>query len=145
MAIAHILGFPRIGARRELKSALDAYWKGDIPETDLLAAGRELRRRHWALQRAAGLDYVTVGDFAWYDHVLHTVAHLGCLPGRFGYRPEALTLPQYFTLARGDTDHPAMEMTKWFDTNYHYLVPEWNGGMRADGGVSWLFDEVREA
>ncbi len=145
MAIAHILGFPRIGARRELKSALDAYWKGDITETDLLAAGRELRRRHWALQRAAGLDYVTVGDFAWYDHVLHTVAHLGCLPIRFGYRPEALTLPQYFTLARGDTDHPAMEMTKWFDTNYHYLVPEWNAGMRADGGVSWLFDEVREA
>jgi 5-methyltetrahydropteroyltriglutamate--homocysteine methyltransferase len=145
MAIAHILGFPRIGARRELKSALDAYWKGDITETDLLAVGRELRRRHWALQRAAGLDYATVGDFAWYDQVLHTIAHLGCLPIRFGYRPEALTLPQYFTLARGDTDHPAMEMTKWFDTNYHYLVPEWNAGMRADGGVSWLFDEVREA
>ena len=72
MAVAHILGFPRIGAKRELKFALDAYWKGDIPETDLLATGRELRRRHWALQRAAGLDYVTVGDFAWYDHVLQT-------------------------------------------------------------------------
>ena len=145
MTIAHIPGFPRIGAQRELKAALDAYWKGALPEAELAAAGRELRRRHWALQRAAGLDYVTVGDFAWYDHVLQTIAHLGCLPARFGYRPEALTLPQYFTLARGDADHPAMEMTKWFDTNYHFLVPEWSAETRADGGVSWLIDEVREA
>jgi len=145
MAIAHVLGFPRIGANRELKSALEAYWKKELPESGLLEAGRELRKRHWALQRAAGLDYVTVGDFAWYDHVLQTVAHLGCLPGRFGYDPKALTLPQYFTLARGDTGQPALEMTKWFDTNYHYLVPEWSASTRADGGVTWLFDEVREA
>jgi len=145
MTIAHIPGFPRIGAQRELKAALDAYWKGALPEAELAAAGRELRHRHWALQRAAGLDYVTVGDFAWYDHVLQTIAHLGCLPARFGYRPEALTLPQYFKLARGDADHPAMEMTKWFDTNYHFLVPEWSPETRADGGVSWLIDEVREA
>src|SRR5262245_32017395 len=113
MTIAHIPGFPRIGAQRELKGALDAYWKGALPEAKLAAVGRELRRRHWDLQRAAGLDYVTVGDFAWYDHVLQTVAHLGCLPARFGYCPEALTLSRYFTLARGDADHPAMEMTKW--------------------------------
>ncbi|HKA43063.1 MAG TPA: 5-methyltetrahydropteroyltriglutamate--homocysteine S-methyltransferase, partial [Burkholderiales bacterium] len=145
MAVAHILGYPRIGANRELKFALDAYWKRDIPEMELLAVGRELRRRHWAQQRAAGLDYVTVGDFAWYDHVLQTTAHLGCLPARFGYRSEALTLPQYFALARGDDNQPAMEMTKWFDTNYHYLVPEWGTGTRADGGVTWLFDEVQEA
>src|SRR5882672_1004827 len=85
MAIAHILGFPRIGAGRELKSALEAYWKEELPESGLLEAGRGLRKRHWALQRAAGLDYVTVGDFAWYDHVLQTIAHLGCLPDRFGY------------------------------------------------------------
>jgi 5-methyltetrahydropteroyltriglutamate--homocysteine methyltransferase len=145
MAIAHIPGFPRIGARRELKFALDAYWKGDIPEADLLATGRELRRRHWALQRAAGLDYVTVGDFAWYDHVLQTIAHLGCLPARFRCNAEALTLQQYFTLARGGGDHHAMEMTKWFDTNYHYLVPEWSADTRPEAGVSWLFDEVRDA
>ncbi len=145
MAITHILGFPRIGARRELKFALDAYWKGDITEAELLATGRELRRRHWALQRAAGLDYVTVGDFAWYDHVLQTIAHLGCLPARFEYNAETLTLQQYFTLARGGGDHHAMEMTKWFDTNYHYLVPEWSADIRTEGGVTWLFDEVREA
>jgi 5-methyltetrahydropteroyltriglutamate--homocysteine methyltransferase len=145
MTIAHIPGFPRIGAQRELKAALDAYWKGTLPEAALLDVGRELRRTHWALQRASGLDYVTVGDFAWYDHMLQTIAHLGCLPARFGYRAQALTLPQYFTLARGDAVHTAMEMTKWFDTNYHYLVPEWSAATRADGGVSWLFDEVREA
>ncbi len=145
MAIAHVLGFPRIGAGRELKSALESYWKKELPESGLLKAGRELRKRHWARQRAAGLDYVTVGDFAWYDHVLQTLAHLGCLPARFGYDARALTLPQYFTAARGDADHPAMEMTKWFDTNYHYLVPEWVPATRADGGVTWLLDEVREA
>jgi len=145
MAIAHVPGFPRIGAGRELKSALEAYWKKELPESGLLEAGRELRKRHWALQSAAGLDYVTVGDFAWYDHVLQTIAHLGCLPGRYGYDPKALTLPQYFTAARGNAAHTAMEMTKWFDTNYHYLVPEWSASTRAEGGVTWLFDEVREA
>src|SRR6266700_3480861 len=145
MTVAHILGFPRIGAKRELKLALEAYWRGEIPESDLSTVGRELRKRHWQCQRDAGLDLVTVGDFAWYDSVLQTLAHLGCIPGRFGFDPRALTLPQYFTLARGDADHPAMEMTKWFDTNYHYLVPEWNADTRFEGGVDWLLQEVKEA
>src|SRR6266853_1094587 len=145
MAVAHILGFPRIGAKRELKLALEAYWRGEIPEPELSAVGRELRKRNWQCQRDAGLDLVTVGDFAWYDSVLQTLAHLGCIPGRFGFDPRALTLPQYFTLARGDASHPAMEMTKWFDTNYHYLVPEWNADTRFEGGVDWLLQEVKEA
>jgi len=145
MTVAHILGFPRIGVKRELKLALEAYWRGEIPEPELLAVGRELRKRHWQYQRDAGLDLVTVGDFAWYDSVLQTLAHLGCVPGRFGFDPRALTLPQYLTLARGDAHHPAMEMTKWFDTNYHYLVPEWNEDTRFEGGVDWLFQEVNEA
>ena len=145
MTVAHILGFPRIGAKRELKLALEAYWRGEIPESDLSTVGRELRKRHWQCQRDAGLDLVTVGDFAWYDSVLQTLAHLGCIPGRFGFDPPALTLPQYFTLARGDPDHPAMEMTKWFDTNYHYLVPEWNADTRFEGGVDWLLQEAKEA
>src|SRR6266849_9173848 len=145
MAVAHILGFPRIGARRELKLALEAYWRGEIPERELSNVGRELRKRHWQCQRDAGLDLVTVGDFAWYDSVLQTLAHLGCVPGRFGFDPRTLTLPQYFTLARGDADHPAMEMTKWFDTNYHYLVPEWSADTRFEGGVDWLLKEVKEA
>src|SRR3979411_3477233 len=104
MALAHVPGFPRIGAHRELKLALDSYWRGELAEDALLAVGRELRARHWALQRDAGLDFVTVGDFAWYDSVLQTLAHLGCVPGRFGFDPRALTLPQYFTLARGDAN-----------------------------------------
>ncbi len=145
MAVAHIPGFPRIGAKRELKFALEAFWRGDLSEAGLLESGRELRRRHWALQRSAGLDYVTVGDFAWYDGVLQTLALLGCLPARFGFDPRSLTFGEYFTCARGNAAHRAMELTKWFDTNYHYLVPEWDAATRADGGVSWLNDEVREA
>lgn len=145
MVTAHIPGFPRIGAQRELKFALDSFWQGTLSESALIATGRTLRRRHWALQRAAGLDHVTVGDFAWYDHVLQTLAHLGCLPARFGFDAEKLTLRQYFAAARGSARQPAMEMTKWFDTNYHYLVPEWRGDTRANGGVRWLLDEVREA
>jgi 5-methyltetrahydropteroyltriglutamate--homocysteine methyltransferase len=144
MAVAHVLGFPRIGAKRELKTALEAFWRSEIPESELWAAGRELRNRHWLCQRDAGLDLVTVGDFAWYDSVLQTVAHLGCIPGRFGFEPRRLTLPQYFTLARGSADQAAMEMTKWFDTNYHYLVPEWSADTRFDGGVQWLFEEIAQ-
>src|SRR5882672_7304166 len=145
VTVAHILGFPRIGAKRELKAALESFWRGELPESELLKVGRDRRCKHWQWQRDAGLDFVTVGDFAWYDSVLQTLAHLGCVPGRFGFDLRALTLPQYFTLARGDANHPAMEMTKWFDTNYHYLVPEWSSDTRFDGGVEWLIEEVTQA
>src|SRR3970282_2504014 len=77
MAVAHVLGFPRIGAKRELKFALDSFWRGETAEAALAALGRALPARHWRLQREAGLDFATVGDFAWYDHVLQTLAHLG--------------------------------------------------------------------
>src|SRR5207244_2839472 len=129
----------------ELKVALEGFWRGDISQSELLAVGRRLREANWRLQREAGLDFVTVGDFAWYDSVLQTTVHLGALPTRFGFAPEALTLAQYFVLARGNAEHCALELTKWFDTNYHYLVPEWSAATRFDGGVDWLFDEVREA
>ncbi len=145
MALAHILGFPRIGAHRELKFALESFWRGDIDESALCETGRMIRARHWALQADAGMDQVAVGDFAWYDHVLTTLALLGAIPARFGIDPKQLTLSDYFTLARGSKDHFAMEMTKWFDTNYHYLVPEWTPDVRFDGGVDWLFEEVAEA
>ncbi|HXF66792.1 MAG TPA: 5-methyltetrahydropteroyltriglutamate--homocysteine S-methyltransferase [Burkholderiales bacterium] len=145
MTKAHVLGFPRIGARRELKFALEQFWRGALDEAALAALGRELRRRHWNLQRTADLDYATVGDFAWYDHVLWALACLGLIPRRFGFAPDRLTLAQYFSLARGDGGVPAMELTKWFDTNYHYLVPEWDDAIRAAPGVEWLFEEVREA
>ncbi|MDE2429395.1 MAG: 5-methyltetrahydropteroyltriglutamate--homocysteine S-methyltransferase [Burkholderiales bacterium] len=145
MAKAHILGFPRIGAQRELKFAQEAFWRGEIDEISLQDIGRDLRARHWATQKAAGLDYVSVGDFAWYDQVLSTLALLGALPRRFGFDDKALGLADYYLAARGDATHFAMEMTKWFDTNYHYLVPEWTSETSFAGGVNWLLDEVYEA
>jgi len=123
MTIAHNLGFPRIGAQRELKQALEAYWKGNLNESELLGTGKTLRARHWQAQRAAGIDLIPVGDFAWYDQMLNMTALLGAAPARFGFASE-LSLAQYFQLARGNAQQPAMEMTKWFDTNYHYIVPE---------------------
>jgi len=143
--VAHVLGFPRIGAQRELKFAMESFWKGESDEAGLRATGKVLRARHWQAQAAAGMDYVTVGDFAWYDHVLGTLALLGALPARFGFNAARLDLAGYYAMARGDKDHFAMEMTKWFDTNYHYLVPEWTPELSFDGGVDWLFDELAEA
>ncbi len=116
------LGFPRIGLHRELKKSLELYWKGDIAAATLHATAKELRARHWQLQRDAGIDVIPSNDFAFYDHMLDMTAALGAAPPRFAgiTDPDAL----YFAMARGTTDAPAMEMTKWFDTNYHYIVPE---------------------
>jgi len=141
--IAHNLGYPRIGARRELKFALEAYWRGELGETELRARGAKLREEHWRAQRQAGLDLVPAGDFAWYDQVLNTTALVGAAPARFQFG--RVDLPAYFTLARGSERQPALEMTKWFDTNYHYLVPEFDGETRLRLDASWLLDEVREA
>lgn len=145
MSTAHILGFPRVGAARELKFAQEAFWRGEISEAALLEVGAELRARHWHLQQQAGLDFVAVGDFSWYDQVLSTLALLGALPQRFGFDAQNLSLSDYFTAARGDAQHVAMEMTKWFDTNYHYLVPEWTAQTEFNGGSAHLFEEVEQA
>ncbi|WP_290866991.1 5-methyltetrahydropteroyltriglutamate--homocysteine S-methyltransferase [Aquabacterium sp.] len=145
MAHTHLLGFPRIGAQRELKFAQEAFWRGDLAEPQLRELGATLRSRHWRLQRDAGVSRVSTGDFAWYDQTLTLCATLGALPSRFGFDARTLTLSQYFELARGNAAQPAMEMTKWFDTNYHYLVPELSPESRFEGGVDWLFDELDEA
>ncbi|WP_319584201.1 5-methyltetrahydropteroyltriglutamate--homocysteine S-methyltransferase [uncultured Pseudodesulfovibrio sp.] len=123
---AHILGFPRMGIERELKWALEKYWRGETTEAELLATADELKKRHWTIQSEAGLTLIPVGDFSLYDHVLDTVAMLGAVPPRYGWDGGELDLKTYFHMARGDADNgiPAMEMTKWFDTNYHYIVPE---------------------
>ncbi len=144
MTVAHVLGFPRIGVRRELKTAVEAYWKGKSTQAELRARGRELRARHWALQAEAGLDYVAVGDFAWYDHVHNSTALFGGAPARFGLG-ERVDLDGYFAMARGTTDEPALAMKKWFDTNYHYLVPEVAADSRFELNRDWLLPEVREA
>ncbi|MBX9868266.1 MAG: 5-methyltetrahydropteroyltriglutamate--homocysteine S-methyltransferase, partial [Burkholderiaceae bacterium] len=145
MALAHTLGFPRIGTQRELKFALESFWRQDIDENALRAVAHQIRAQNWQRQVDAGLDFVTVGDFAYYDHVLHTLALLGALPSRFQIDPQQLSLSDYFVLARGNQQHVAMEMTKWFDTNYHYLVPEWTADSRFDGGVDWLFEDIQQA
>lgn len=126
----HILGFPSIGQRRELKQALESYWKGELAAESLLETGAELKKRHWQIQRDAGLDYVTTGDFSLYDRMLDVTCMLGAVPPRFEACRGDAPLDGYFSLARGDVRRniPALEMTKWFDTNYHYLVPEIDGG-----------------
>ncbi|SDL25536.1 methionine synthase (B12-independent) [Modicisalibacter muralis] len=151
MTLAHTLGYPRIGARRELKKAVEAYWKGDIDQTSLEATGAELRARHWQAQRDAGLDLVTVGDFAFYDQVLNVSALVGAVPARFGRfdAGQPVDLDTTFRMARGrapsGTPAAACEMTKYFDTNYHYLVPELHRGQTFAIASQRLFDEVAEA
>jgi 5-methyltetrahydropteroyltriglutamate--homocysteine methyltransferase len=145
MARTHISGFPRIGAQRELKFAQESFWRGESDDAYLKGIAKELRIRHWALQRAAKLDFVAVGDFAYYDQMLNLSALLGAVPERFGFEPARLSLTQYYELARGNKAQPAMEMTKWFDTNYHYLVPELGPDTTFNGGVDWFFDEIDEA
>lgn len=124
MAKAHILGYPRIGEKRVLKFAQEAYWKGGLTAAGLQEVGKGLREQHWHKQKAAGLDFITAGDFTLYDHVLDTALLFGAAPVRFGFGDQPLNEQDYFALARGNAAQPAMEMTKWFDTNYHYLVPE---------------------
>ncbi|MDR2637898.1 MAG: 5-methyltetrahydropteroyltriglutamate--homocysteine S-methyltransferase [Zoogloeaceae bacterium] len=147
----HILGFPRMGENRELKFALERHWRGELSLDELEQVGRDLRKRHWALQREAGLDFVTVGDFAFYDQVANHIQLLGCEPARFGFSGEEAELARYFTLARGVAREgdakscPALEMTKWFDTNYHYLVPELTAGTNFSVRSERLFSEIEEA
>ncbi|ATD59115.1 MAG: 5-methyltetrahydropteroyltriglutamate--homocysteine S-methyltransferase [Janthinobacterium svalbardensis] len=158
----HILGFPRIGAARELKLALESHWRGEVSEAALEATGQQLRARHWAQQRDAGLDYVTVGDFALYDQVASHIQLLGCEPARFNFTPEQSPLARYFTMARGAARHAqhadcghahhsnaagtaALEMSKWFDTNYHYLVPELSPQTQFSLAGERLLAEVAEA
>lgn len=150
MAVAHSLGFPRIGADRELKKALEAYWKGDLDEGELRRVGRELRAAHWQLQTDAGIELLPVGDFAWYDQVLTHSLMLGVVPERFRPADGAPTLNTLFAMARGVTKSccgagQAQEMTKWFDTNYHYLVPEFTADQQFKLSWTQLFEEVEEA
>ena len=144
MLVAHILGFPRIGVRRELKTAVEAHWKGTLAQPELEQTARELRARHWALQQQAGLDYVTVGDFAHYDHLHNLTALVSAAPKRFGLSGP-VDLAGYFAMARGTPQQPALAMKKWFDTNYHYLVPEVDADTRFSLNRDWLLPEIKEA
>ncbi|MGM0561007.1 MAG: 5-methyltetrahydropteroyltriglutamate--homocysteine S-methyltransferase [Pseudomonadota bacterium] len=123
------LGFPRIGSGRELKKATESYWSGDLTEEQLLEEAKGLRAHNWQLQKQSGLDIIPSNDFSLYDQVLDTSVMVGAIPEIYGWNGGPVSLETYFAMARGTRgrtggDLPALEMTKWFDTNYHYLVPE---------------------
>lgn len=127
----HTLGFPRIGAKRELKFSLEKYWRGEIGQADFLAQSKERRESNWQIQQYAGIDLLPVGDFAHYDHVLNTTLLLGLVPERFTHKHAEHShnlLDLEFRVARGQAPTgcqcAASDMTKWFNTNYHYIVPE---------------------
>ncbi|MEE3652227.1 MULTISPECIES: 5-methyltetrahydropteroyltriglutamate--homocysteine S-methyltransferase [unclassified Brenneria] len=145
----HTLGFPRVGLRRELKKAQESYWAGNATQQELLTVGRELRARHWQQQKDAGVDLLPVGDFAWYDHVLTTSLLLGNVPARHQNANGSVDLDTLFRIGRGraPTGEPAAaaEMTKWFNTNYHYMVPEFTKGQQFKLTWTQLLDEVDEA
>lgn len=155
MTTTHNLGFPRIGAQRELKFALEAYWKGASTRDDLLSLGAQLRQRHWADQ--VRLDLAPVGDFSFYDQMLDMSFTLGNLPERVrGFQGDVLD--NYFRVARGRSAQTAEahagccgggvaagEMTKWFDTNYHYIVPEFSATTTFQLDASRLLSQLAEA
>ncbi len=151
MTTSSNLGFPRIGPNRELKKALESYWAGRIGPADLESAAVELRKRNWLLQRDAGLHRIPSNDFSYYDHVLDTCAMVGAVPERYGSDGGPVGLDTYFAMARGTQgghgarDVVAMEMTKWFDTNYHYIVPELRAGQTFTLASTKPVDEFTEA
>jgi 5-methyltetrahydropteroyltriglutamate--homocysteine methyltransferase len=134
MTIVTNLGFPRIGTRRQLKHALESHWRGDSDAAQLQHTARELRAQHWRLQREAGVDLPPSNDFSLYDQVLDAAFLFDAIPERYRALADADPLAGYFAMARGhqdtDIDLHALEMTKWFDTNYHYLVPELHAEQR---------------
>ena len=156
------LGFPRIGPRRELKTALESYWSGKTDQAALLAATADLRRNAWARQRDLGAGIIPSNDFSLYDHVLDTTGMVGAIPPIYGWKGGEVGFETYFAMARGaqgEVAHdgclhghahdgegvPAAEMTKWFDTNYHYLVPEFTADQAFQLASTKAVQEYREA
>lgn len=141
-----VLGFPRIGARRELKFATEAFWRGDSDAEALDDIAAQLRTRHWRTQRERGIDIIPSNDFSFYDQMLDMIALVGAIPQRFGWQPGTpVSHKTYFACARGTEAAPAMEMTKWFDTNYHYIVPEFDETTRFSLARTTPLDAWREA
>lgn len=146
---AHILGYPRVGAKRELKFALESFWRRESSSEDLQNTAKTLRTAHWQKQQDADLAFVTSNDFSLYDHVLDHTVLFGAQPIRFAKLPfgEKSISPEnaYFALSRGNLEQPAMEMTKWFDTNYHYIVPELNADTQFSINAHDFLNQIDEA
>lgn len=143
------IGYPRIGPKRELKKALEQFWKGEIQEQDLHNVAKNLRKQNWQTQKSAGVDLISSNDFSFYDQVLDAICLLGAVPKRYKWDGQEVNLATYFAMARGsqtaDLDVPALEMTKWFDTNYHYLVPELSAEQTFKLSSNKPFEEYEEA
>src|SRR5919108_228653 len=149
MALSNVAGFPRIGPERELKFATEAFWRAEVSEAELLEAAKRLRLENWRFMQQAGIDLIPSNDFSLYDHVLDTIALVGAVPDRYEHGSGPVGLDTYFAMARGrqadGIDVTAMEMTKWFDTNYHYIVPELGPDTDFFLSSSKPFDEFVEA
>jgi 5-methyltetrahydropteroyltriglutamate--homocysteine methyltransferase len=149
MALSNISGFPRIGRSRELKFATEGYWRGQTSADELASVAKEIRVENWKLMQDAGIDLIPSNDFSYYDQVLDTIALVGAVPERYGHSGGQVDLDAYFAMARGrqseGVDVTAMEMTKWFNTNYHYIVPELGPGTSFSLSSSKPFDEHAEA
>ncbi|MHA8059010.1 5-methyltetrahydropteroyltriglutamate--homocysteine S-methyltransferase [Aquirufa nivalisilvae] len=148
----HNLGYPRIGSQRELKKASEQYWSGKIPVQQLLQTGSTIRQQNWQIQKNAGIDLIPCNDFSFYDQVLDTSLMVGAIPGRYQsllHEKKLSEIDLLFAMARGyqkdDYDVTAMEMTKWFDTNYHYLVPEFVVNQKFTLYSTKVFNEFLEA
>src|SRR5215211_4357337 len=149
MPLANVSGVPRIGRNRELKFATEGYWRGETSAEDLASTARQIRLENWKLMQDQGIDLIPSNDFSYYDQVLDTTALVGAVPERYRWSGRQVDLDTYFAMARGrqsdDVDVTAMEMTKWFNTNYHYIVPELGPDTRFSLSSSKPFDEHAEA
>ena len=143
MSQTYVTGFPRIGERRELKFALEAFWAKKIDFEELTSVAKTLRKRHWNYQKSHHIDYISSNDFSLYDTMLDTICLLGAIPPRFANIEDKTK--RYFAMARGDENHAAMEMTKWFNTNYHFIVPELHAKMSFEIDTSKIIEEYLEA
>ena len=141
--MTYVVGFPRIGEQRELKKALEAYWAGNSNKQELQNVASDLRKRHWIYQKNSGIDLISINDFSFYDNMIDAMVMLNATPAKYNDIEDCMD--KYFSMARGDDNHKAMEMTKWFNTNYHYIVPELDENMDFKATISKIKNEYNEA
>uniref|UniRef100_A0A453H0U7 Cobalamin-independent methionine synthase MetE N-terminal domain-containing protein n=1 Tax=Aegilops tauschii subsp. strangulata TaxID=200361 RepID=A0A453H0U7_AEGTS len=142
---SHIVGYPRMGPKRELKFALESFWDGKSSAEDLEKVAADLRASIWKQMSEAGIKYIPSNTFSYYDQVLDTTAMLGAVPDRYSWTGGEIGHSTYFSIARGNATVPAMEMTKWFDTNYHFIVPELSPATKFSYASHKAVSEYKEA
>ncbi|RZB47453.1 5-methyltetrahydropteroyltriglutamate--homocysteine methyltransferase 1 isoform C [Glycine soja] len=142
---SHIVGYPRMGPKRELKFALESFWDGKSSAEDLQKVAADLRSSIWKQMAGAGIKYIPSNTFSFYDQLLDATATLGAVPPRYGWTGGEIGFDTYFSMARGNATVPAMEMTKWFDTNYHFIVPELGPDVNFTYASHKAVDEYKEA